>query len=261
MGVLAGLCLAPPAAGHDFWIEPGEFAPAVGAAVPIELRVGERLVGDPVPRRPESIVRFTVRDALGEEEVRGAAGVSPAGVWRPRAAGPQVVAYATRPVAIELEAGKFERYLAEEGLERVSEERAARGESGRPGREIYSRSAKSLLAAGGVWSDGFDRPVGLPLELVPLATPRVSQDGPSRLPVRLLFRGQPIAGVAVVALPAAAPEAARRVRTGVDGEAVLDLDHPGMWLVKAVHMERAPATAGADWQSWWASLTLAIPPG
>lgn len=259
--VLLGLWLGPaaPAAAHDFWIEPADFAPAVGEAVAVELRVGEHLAGDPVPRRAEGIVRFIVRDAEGEQEVRGVAGVAPAGVVRPRTAGVHVLAYETRPVAIELAAEKFERYLAEEGLERVSAERAARGESGRPGRELYSRSAKSLLAAGGWYGEGLDRPVGLPLELVPLRAPDALGGKTAALPVRLLFRGRPIAGVAVAALPAVEPAAARRGRTGPDGVIELELDRPGMWLVKAVHMEPAAAGSGADWESWWASLTLAVP--
>jgi hypothetical protein len=48
-------------------------------------------------------------------------------------------------------------------------------------------------------------------------------------------------------------------RTDGRGRATLKLDRPGFWLVKAVHMIPAPADAGADWESFWASLTFAVP--
>jgi len=31
-----------------------------------------------------------------------------------------------------------------------------------------------------------------------------------------------------------------------------------VWLVKAVHMERAAATSGADWESVWTALTFKV---
>jgi hypothetical protein len=36
------------------------------------------------------------------------------------------------------------------------------------------------------------------------------------------------------------------------------LPQDGMWLVKAVHMIEAPAGSGAQWASFWASLTFEL---
>ena len=33
----------------------------------------------------------------------------------------------------------------------------------------------------------------------------------------------------------------------------------GVWLIKAVHMIAAPPGSGAEWESFWASLTFALP--
>ena len=45
------------------------------------------------------------------------------------------------------------------------------------------------------------------------------------------------------------------------GARAFTLPRAGAWLIKAVHMIRAPSDAGADWESFWASLTFALPPG
>jgi hypothetical protein len=43
------------------------------------------------------------------------------------------------------------------------------------------------------------------------------------------------------------------------GQVRLPLAAPGEWLVKAVHMVALEGVPEADWQSYWASLTFALP--
>jgi uncharacterized GH25 family protein len=71
--------------------------------------------------------------------------------------------------------------------------RAARDQLDQPGREIYSRCAKALLVTPGADSEsgGFDREIGLPLELVPERPPARLSEGEA-LPVRLLHEGRPL---------------------------------------------------------------------
>ena len=121
-------------------------------------------------------------------------------------------------------------------------------------KEIYSRCAKSLLSVGPS-GDGFDRVLGLELELVPEKNPYALKPGES-LPVRLLHRGKPLAGALVVAISKASPEDRIAIRSDGGGRAELRLDRPGLWMVKAVHMIPAPAGSAADWESLWASLTF-----
>ena len=74
------------------------------------------------------------------------------------------------------------------------------------------------------------------------------------LPVLVLFNGKPIDGVGVSVLLKGAARAPVAVRTR-NGQALVKLDAPGEWLIKAVHMlEYQPADA--DWISYWASLTI-----
>ncbi len=269
-----GLCLAllglllcsQPSRAHDFWIEPSSFRPAPGARVSVGLRVGEHLQGDPVPRNPERIERFasvtsvTVSNA-GEEEIPGVPGADPAGWVTPSSPGLLWIVYDTNHASIELDGAKFDKYLGEEGLERIREMRAKGGAKPGPVKEIYSRCAKALLSVSGAIpgaGEGYDRALGLELELIPESNPYALKAG-GTLPVHLLYKGKPLAGALVMALPAAQPDAKLAVRTDARGRAALRLDSPGRWLVKVVHMIPAPADTGADWESLWASLTFELP--
>jgi uncharacterized GH25 family protein len=254
--VLATLAAAAVSA-HDFWIEPSSFRVEKGARLDVALRVGEGYRGDPVARNPDKIRRFVLVGPAGEQALAGEAGQDPAGQAVIAGPGLFVIGYHSHPSSITLEAPKFEAYLKEEGLERVSALRAARGEGAQPGREIYSRCAKALVASGRTEKASADRRLGLPLELVPEANPYEGRGGPTA--VRLLFRDQPLEGALVVALPKDAPEKKVEARTDSSGRVVLELGAGRTWLVKTVHMVEAPSGSGADWESLWASLTFEIP--
>jgi hypothetical protein len=248
-------------AAHDFWIEPSTFEPAVGSALRIYLRVGERFAGDAVARDDNRIERFFASGPSGTKSIAGRHGVDPAGLMRVDAPGLWAIGYRSRPTAVTLGAEAFEAYLKEEGLERIIDERARLGERGAQGREIFSRSVKALLRVGGAAATaGSDRPLGLTLELVADRDPQAVQGG--RLPLRLLFEGEPLEGALVVALHkdtagSGEGKVAAKARTGRDGRVTIPAG-PGVWLVKAVHMRRAAPGTSADWESIWTSLTFAV---
>ena len=248
---LLGLMLAGPALAHDFWIEPSSFRPAPGERVAVRLRVGENLKGDPVPRNPSRIERFAAVGPAGEAEVTGVEGVDPAGWASPAGPGLHWLVFDSNHASVEQTGPKFDSYLEEEGLERI---RGLRKVGEGPVKEIYSRCAKSLLRVG-EGSSGYDRELGLELELIPEKDPYSLKPGEA-LPVRLLYRGKPLDGALVVGM--ASPEARISARTE-GGRASLVLDRPGLWLVKAVHMVPAPEGSGAEWESLWASLTFELP--
>jgi uncharacterized GH25 family protein len=252
------LLAASTAAAHDFWIESTSFRPAVGSTVGVRLIVGQKFRGDTLPRNPAMIARFDFVTEAGAVPIPGRGADDPAGSFRVEAPGLGLIAYRSLESSVSLEAPKFEEYLKEEGLESVIAARAKRGESAKPSRELFSRSAKALVQAGGAGDAGFDRVIGLTLELVPEKNPYAMAAG-GDLPVRLLFMGRPLAGALVVALPYDAPENRIAARTDRDGRVVLKLPKGGVWLVKAVHMVPVEDNPAADWRSIWASLTFEIP--
>jgi len=251
------LLVATTASAHDFWIEPSTFKPAVGDRVTAALRVGQKLAGEPLPRIPALIDRFVVRGDGGiERPVVGRMGADPAGIAFIGEGGLHWIGYQSNPYPVALEAAKFEDYLRDEGLERIVAERKRKGQSAAPGRERFYRCAKALLDTPG--AAAFDAPLGFTLELVPRKNP-YSMRASGELPLALRFRGKPLANVLVVAMSKDDPEKVIRVRTDAKGRASLRLAHAGFWMIKAVHMEAAPADAGVDWESWWASMSFELP--
>ena len=119
-----------------------------GQIVGVRLRVGQDLLGDPLPRDPALVNQFVVEDAEGRKPVVGRDGADPAGFVRVAAPGLLVIGYRSNPSAVELAAEKFNQYLKEEGLDAVAALRARRNETGAEAHEIFSRCAKSLVLSG-----------------------------------------------------------------------------------------------------------------
>ena len=244
--LLLSVLVVSPVHGHDLWIEPSSFTPAAGEIVALRLKVGEHFEGETVPRRTGRIERFFARSATGERDVPGQDNRDPAGLFAVRDRGTTIVAYRSRPNRLELSAAKFESYLREEGLERIIDERKARGEKGKPGIEIYSRAVKSLLQSGG--GEAIDEPLGLRLEVI-----RRSDR------FQILFEGKPLANALVVAMKRGAAREPLKARTSAEGLVSFPRLERGEWLVKTVHMIRADPSVGADWESLWTSVTFAVP--
>lgn len=251
--ILALIVSAVPTFAHDFWIDPSAWRLNPRAPVAVQLRVGEHFVGDAVPRNDSMIEKFTIVRASGEQRVDGGPNAVPAGTIPPGRDETAVILYRSKRSPVTLDAAKFEQYLREEGLEKIIAERKKRGESGTKGREVFSRSIKSIVGAPGsdpakLWARNF----GMTLELIPTNDPR---DASKPLNAKLLYRGRPLAGTLVVAMNRRNPLKKLTARTAADGSFRLPLDRGGEWLVKAVQMDRIGENV-AEWESIWTSLTF-----
>lgn len=247
------------------WIVPPPGSIAVGELVRVPLRVGHGGEAEPVRRNPRRIVRFDASGPASQVEVVGMPGAEPAGAFRPGEEGTWVVAFETTTAFSELDGERFERYLAEEGLVEISRRRQRRGESGSPGRELYSRSLKSLVRIG--VDEPRDRRIGLPLELV-LESIGSASAGAGREPegdarsvtLRLFLRGEPLVGARVDLRRV--DEAEPRVADTTDSRGRVALPVSGgaaaTWVAASVHMEptSGPEAEQADWRSWFATSTF-----
>jgi len=256
--ILPAILTAVPLCAHDMWIEPAAYSPKAGQIVSLRLRVGQDLMGDPLPRNPALINQFVVEDSSGRKPVVGRDGGDPAGFVRASGPGMMVVGYRSNPSSVELTAETFNRYLKEEGLDAVAAARARRNETAAPARELFSRCAKSLLLSGPASVSQSDRVLGFTLELTAERNPYLLRDR-EELPVRLTYENHPLAGALVVAISRSNPDEKIGLRTGKDGRVRFHLPRGGMWLIKAVQMIPAPAGSNAAWESFWASLTFEIP--
>src|SRR4029077_4362893 len=103
------------------------------------------------------------------------------------------------PAQTHLPSIRFNDYLRVEGLTPALEQRARQHRRDGDGSERYSRSAKSIVQVGppGAGSQGqVNKPVGLPLEIVPEANP-YGMPRSATLPVRVIYAGRPLAGALV----------------------------------------------------------------
>jgi len=247
-----------PLSAHDMWIEPSTFAPGDGDIVSVRLRVGQDLLGDPLPRDPALINQFILEDAAGVKPVIGREGRDPAGFVRVAAPGLTVIGYHSNPSTVEMTGEKFSQYLKEEGLDDILALRERQHQSGNNTREMFARCAKSLVLSGAASERQADRVLGFPLELVAERNPYAIRGGQD-LPVRLTYANRPLAGALVVAMNRLNPTDKLSARTDANGRVRFRLPHAGMWMIKSVHMIPAPAGSNAEWSSLWASLTFELP--
>jgi uncharacterized GH25 family protein len=240
---------------HDFWIEPSTFHPPPGSTVAVGLRAGQNFIGDAVPRFASSIEQFVVRQSGSEQPIDGSENIDPAGWLRADGQSTAVIAYRSAGSFVELPAEKFEDYLRQEGLERIIDIRAKRGQRDKPGRERFYRYAKALLT-GQQPSAAVTQPLGLAYEIVP------DDDPTARLAPfggRVLYGGKPLAEALVVAMLRSDPSVRLTVRSDAQGAFSFVLPRAGVWLIKSVHMVKASFFSDADWESLWASLTFQTP--
>lgn len=254
------LTIVSAASAHDLYLMPDTFFPAQGEKVTVGFHVGDSFPESEVSGRLERLVnpRLIWRagsTAFQHLRVEGKRDVGDATI---PARGELIAAVNTIPNRIELTPGKFTEYLKEEGLTDVVAWRSQHGASSKPGKERYSKYAKSILLSGP--SDGFaSHVVGYIIEIIPEADPYALAPGQS-LPIRVLFRGKPAPGLQIES--AWSGKGGRKTtvvgRTGPDGRLKVPLAAAGLWRLHTIKMESCEDPAVADWESFWASLTFAV---
>ena len=260
IGLLTLFLAAAPATAHDYWIEPATFSPAAGKPVAVRVYVGDHFKSEgerPFQKKPTVRFRLVSAKETADLARTGREGRTPMGEAVCPRPGCHWIDLRRGAVPIKLEADKFNRYLAAEGLDAVREQRRRAGEDRQPGRERYSRCLKCLLRVG-AGDDAWKRVLGQQLEIVPLADPASVKPG-GTLRVRVQFEGKPLAKAAVFALRKDGGKVTtQRLRTDAEGTAAVVLAGKGVWLVRLVHMRRCTGNADADWESVWAALTFEV---
>jgi uncharacterized GH25 family protein len=262
--VAAVALVAAPVAAHDYWLLPEKFVAKPGEEVPTHLYYGDDFV--PENERPYQKDRtpyFALVSAGSTVDLAATLsdGSRPAAALRPGAPGTYLLVHDRNAQNIVLKGTDFDRYLQEEGLEAIRAERRRRGEDTKDGRERYSRSIKTLVQVGLIPDATATRHLNRPIEIVPLVNPYTLRPGQS-LTVRVFFEGKPLADQQIDALHRQGNRTNRlSARTDAAGQASFQLAEPGAWLLRLVHMERCRRDCAAiDWESFWSSLSFALPP-
>ena len=161
----------------------------------------------------------------------------------------------------ELPAIRFNDYLKEEGLVPAQRLRASARQTNMPGREIYSRRAKTLIQVGRLSGaqPQVTRPVGQTLEIVPEQNPYALPPG-RPLTVRVYYQGRPLpsATVKLNNLEADAKPVATRV-TNAAGRAAFTLPRKGIRQLKVIWTRPINGDRRGDFDTTFASLSFGQP--
>lgn len=268
------LSAAPMARAHDTWLVPDEVRCEMVEPVRIRLMTGDVFPVSETATKPNRVATsgamqgsrsFPFTD-LGVEENSLAAHLIP------DVPGGYVAGLTLHPHPITMEASEFEAYLREEEATRALELRGALGESGKPGQELYTKCAKTMVRFTESGGSSYKLVLGHPLEIVPLTDPFTWRSG-GHAEVAVMFEGRRARGIRVCIgrEGTRGHEYETVVRTDNNGEARLPLDRGGLWYVRthairrlsaaraADHGPRLPTSStGPDWESFWATFTFGV---
>jgi ketosteroid isomerase-like protein len=251
--------------GHDFWLVPNAFTITTGNQVEVRGQTSSRFPTSEAAVGPERVADARILSATQEARIRdlSVSGTSLRIRHRPASAGQRIVAVTLHPRAVRESAEGFRRYLVLEGapeaLERYEREGILPTDSIT---RRYAKYAKTLVEVGNRGPRAFSRVAGHPAEFVPLIDPSVLSAGDT-LPVRLLYRGQPLSGVHVHAgsVRSASSTDEERVvtlTTDSEGTARVPIDRSGLWNVRALHVVPSDPGSGADWDTHWVTVVFGV---
>ncbi len=246
---------------HAFWIEPQEFHLEAPTSTNVLFRVGDGADIEPWNLRWDNIVSLRTYTARGvtdhqaeitprTEDTEGSADV------RFDTAGTHIIAFESQPSFSDLEAARFNPYAEEEGLTAVLAERERNGTTGENGTELYVRRAKALVQVGSETTDNVLQPIGQTLEIVPERNPYTLGDN-RQLPVRVLFRGEPLAGALIELIDLAVPEEPlARLRTDAGGRTAFQVPTRGQFLLNVIWSVPIPDDDRAEFDTIFSSLSF-----
>lgn len=252
---------AAPAMAHDFWIQPEQFQAQLNAPFAATFQVGhgasrERwgLGADRIPLLRD-FSRGGVRDIRAGLRSRGSADL----LTRFTNPGLHVLAMQTTYSVSELPAVRFNDYAKEEGLALILSTRQRTGQTKSPGRERYSRRAKALIEVGPRDPRTHSlatRPLGLKLEIVPERSPYLL-DKTRSLPIRVMYKGRPLAGATVKLTNLRFDERPVAVaRTDRNGRTSFRIPASGQWLLNTVWGEPVTGDPKVEFDTTFSSLTF-----
>lgn len=257
---------------HDFWIVPSAFIVAAGGTIEIRGQTGIRFPQSVSAVAPERVADARVIGASDEEKISDLSVKDSSLILRhkPTSSGQRIIAVALVSRASRTTPANLKRYIALEGNAELAERYEREGAYPKMDSltQRAAKYAKTFVEIGSRGPRAFARTAGHALELVPVNDPSAVRAGDS-LAVRLLFRGQPVAGAHLHAgaAPQSPPNATvgtvqqekdLSVVTGSDGVARIPLARGGLWNVRTLHAAPAAGAAKSEWEVAFATLVFEV---
>src|SRR6185503_21303131 len=175
--VLAILLLSfiPSLFAHEFWLNPDKFIYKRMDKVNIRFLVGENFEGENWKGNNERInsLKIYYGDVTDDLSPVVTAIAGDSIEYTMMDEGTNLIAFHSTNSFIEMEPGKFEAYLKEDGLTNALEYRNKHNENGCNGREFYQRCAKTLVQVGDIKDHTFKIPAFLPIDIYQLVKKQV----------------------------------------------------------------------------------------
>lgn len=258
VALIISFLAAGPAWAHDTWILPAQFRIEPGEVLKLDLTSAMDFPNPETAVKSDRLAEARVRLAgmtLSLDASAEAKSLSlSARIPKPGVAAAWV---SSRERTLQLTADQVAHYLEEVGAAGTIGEQWKRSGQ-KPWRETYVKRAKSFIRVGeGGGDDSWKQPVGLDLEIVPESDPTALAVGDT-LSLRLLWRSQPLSGLAVGAV-GATPAKPALATTDADGRVSFVLSKAGPWLVRATRIVPSQARPG-EWDSVFTTLTVEAKP-
>ncbi|MEO6685856.1 MAG: DUF4198 domain-containing protein [Dyadobacter sp.] len=256
--LISFMLLATFGYAHEFWLEPMKFMLKENESVSVNLMVGEDYKGEHSNGQKYKIVKLDHYAGNTPTDIRASVKGDSLSSFDIAFAKPgtHLIAFNNTSKFIELESAKFNGYLRSEGLDEIAKMRLQKGDTLKPGKELYQRCVKTLIQVGGKNDGTFAVNTGMKLEIIPKTNPySVAENTP--VTFKVLFQQKPVKDALVLAWHVENGQAThQKLRSNADGEVIFPISKNGKWMISTVHMVPHPNSAEADWQSYWGSYTF-----
>ena len=242
---------------HDTWLSPSAYSAKAGETLTFDLTSGMEFPKLDAAIKPDRVAKAGFRFGGDEGDIREFKAGAHALRFERQFATPgcATVWLQLKAKDIELSDDDVAHYLEEA---RASEE-VQRAWSARKGREkwkeLYTKCAKTCFAVGDAQGDdSCAEPVGMALEIVPLADPTTLSVG-EQGKFKLLRNGEPLPDAAV-ALHTEGDSGPRFETTDAQGVVTFPLAKAGPTMLATVHLR--PPTSGKPWESEFSTFTFEV---
>ena len=242
---------------HEFWLNPDKFIYKRTEKINVKFLVVENFEGDNWQGNNQRIKSLKIYyDGVSDDltpVVTEAAGDSIEYFMIDE--GTNLIAFNSNNSYINLEAGKFNEYLEEDGLLNALEYRKQNNEMGCNGREFYQRCAKTLVQIGEIKDQSFGIVTSMPIDIIPSSNPYQLKNK-EQLRVKIYYQGSPLPNALIKIWHRMKNKTGKKeMKTDRKGEIVFPVRTNGKWMISTVKMERLFDNPICDWQSYWGSLT------
>jgi len=242
---------------HEFWLNPDKFIYKRTEKINVKFLVGENFEGDNWQGNNQRIKSLKIYyDGVSDDltpVVTEAAGDSIEYFMIDE--GTNLIAFNSNNSYINLEPGKFNDYLEEDGLLNALEYRKQNNEMGCNGREFYQRCAKTLVQVGEIKDQSFGIVTSMPIDIIPSSNPYQLKNK-EQLRVKIYYQGSPLPNALIKIWHRVKHKTGKKeLKTDSKGEIVFPVNTNGKWMISTVKMERLFDNPICDWQSYWGSLT------